>query len=64
MESKVLQEQKNGLNYNYLSLGNLKVLTLFNSIGKLAEEAGMVKQIRNKFSVHTMVKVVPIRWFW
>ena len=64
MESKVLQETKaNGLNYNYLSLGNLKsVNTLLNSIDKLPEEAWDGKTDRNKFSVHTMVKVVPIRW--
>ena len=64
MESKVLQETKaNGLNYNYLSLGNLKSInTLLNSIDKLPEEAWDGKTDRNKFSVHTMVKVVPIRW--
>ena len=64
MESKVLQETKaNGLNYNYLSLGNLKsVNTLLNSIDKLPEEAWDGETDRNKFSVHTMVKVVPIRW--
>tara|TARA_B100000085_G_scaffold135669_1_gene123518 strand:+ start:1317 stop:1955 length:639 start_codon:yes stop_codon:yes gene_type:complete len=64
MESKILQETKaNGLNYNYLSLGNLKsVNTLLNSIDKLPEEAWDGETDRNKFSVHTMVKVVPIRW--
>ena len=52
MESKVLQETKqNGLNYNYLSLGNLKSInTLLNSIDKLPEEAiGMVKQTEINF---------------
>ena len=70
MESSILQRQKfqqeakaNGLNYNYLSLGNLKSInTLLNSINELPEEAWDDKTDRNNNPVHAMVKSVPIRW--